>query len=159
MKKLFTLFCLIAMGFSFASCSDDDDAAVVLPVYDDVVFMQNGEVVSARNIVAGQEVTATLKQAKKGNYIYRYTYNWSCNDSESGLNNFPQNKQNNEESVCNFTAGSPGDYTLTINIKYDCSGNKAPKIPSVDNPKISVTYAGGGQLYANATVVKNFTIR
>lgn len=160
MKKLFTLICIVAAGMLAVSCTSDDDAvAAVLPVYKDVVFIQNGEEVSARSIAAGQMVTARLVQASKGSGIYRYTYQWKCNDEQAGLSVFKQEKNDSEEAVCEFLPATAGDYKLTINIDYNYSGNRAPKTPSVTIPNGTVIYHVGGELYGKATVTKDITIR
>ena len=142
------------------SCSnDDDDYNVVLPVYQDVVFVQNGNQVSSRSIVVGQPVTATLVQAVKGSRIYRYNYTWS---SDAELQDFQTGQQSSNydtDPTNSFTPTAPGTYTLTIKVKYDFSGNKAPTVPSVDNSYITVIYSAAGALYGEATITKSFTVR
>lgn len=159
-NKLFFLCTLMVVSLLAVSCSnDDDDYNVVLPIYQDVVFVQNGNQVSSRNIAVGESVTATLVQAVKGSHIYGYHYIWSSDAELHDFQTGQQNKNNDTDPTNSFTPTAPGTYTLTIKVKYDFSGNKAPTVPSVDNSNITVIYSGAGALYGEAAITKSFTVR
>ena len=159
MNRIFLIIGMVIAGAFAVSCDNDDDYNVVLPVYQDVIFTQGGTQVSSRAIMADQPVTVTLVQAKKGKGIYRYNYIWS---SDAELQNFQtgQISSNYDTDPTNsFTATTPGNYTMTIKVRYDYSGNKAPVAPSVEIANGTVTYNAAGALYGEATITKEFTIR
>ena len=170
MNRIFLIIGMVIAGAFAVSCDNDDDYNVVLPVYQDVIFTQGGTQVSSRAIMADQPVTVTLVQAKKGKTvtlvqakkgkgIYRYNYIWS---SDAELQNFQtgQISSNYDTDPTNtFTATTPGNYTMTIKVRYDYSGNKAPVAPSVEIANGTVSYNAAGALYGEATITKEFTIR
>ncbi|MBR4782666.1 MAG: hypothetical protein IK023_02120 [Bacteroidaceae bacterium] len=159
MKNLFTLLSLLMTGLMItSSCSNDDDYTATLPIYSDVVFTLNGEQLAAGNIPAGSKVNVTLVQDRKGTNIYRYEYSWSC---EGVTELSPVKSSNtNADPTNSFVAPTPGQYTMTINVTYNYSGNGGPTL--TDGYAISggsVTYSAAGALYGKATITKNFTVR
>ena len=159
MNRFLLIFGMVIASAFAVSCDNDDDYGVVLPVYQDVVFAQGGTQISSRAIAAGQHVTVTLVQAKKGKGIYRYNYTWS---SDAELQNFQMGQQaseNNTDPTNSFTATTPGNYTMTIKVRFDYSGNKAPTVPNVEIVNGTVSYSAAGALYGEAIITKQFTIR
>ncbi|MBP5361262.1 MAG: hypothetical protein J6129_07295 [Bacteroidaceae bacterium] len=159
MKKLFLFFTLLTAAlFMTTSCDNDDEYKVVLPVYEDVVFTQNGAQVNARSIVAGKEVTATLVQVKKGSGIYRYSYKWTTDSEVSGLAPYLKDVLDNSDATCTFVPSTPGSYTLTINVDYNYGASGTPEKPTSVIPNGTVTYFMGGAIKSQATITKEIRI-
>ncbi|MBQ7741738.1 MAG: hypothetical protein IJT90_02265 [Bacteroidaceae bacterium] len=158
MKNLFAILAVLTAGLIFVSCDNDDDYKVVLPLYEDVVFTQQGAQVNARSIVAGKQVTATLVQVKKGSGIYRYSYKWTADSEQLGLATYVKDMLDNADATCTFTPSTPGDYTLTIDVDYNYGSSGTPDKPSCEIPNGSVVYTMGGAIKSQAKITKQIRI-
>lgn len=77
-KSLFTMLMAMTTAFALVSCDDKDDYDSYPPTWKGFRVELNGETVTPRTIVkAGDEITVTAVQDRKGHLIDATNYYWT----------------------------------------------------------------------------------
>ena len=125
----------IAATFSLLSCSENTDSKVVVPQFSGITF--------SSDLTAGNEVTATAVQYKKGKYLDRTTYKWTFEGAqqigggEAGVF-YDSNKSNPSCSI--ILPETPGQYTITMLATYNTSAKIGNSVKEVDIKGGTITY-------------------
>lgn len=157
-NRLLILALLVAANLS--GCSDNDEYVSELPVIEDItVVNQNGNTA----LRAGDEVTVTIIQSKKGRLLNRTEYSWTSNPATISFTPATQSivyDNANSNPSTKFTATDPGSFTLTFRAVYDKSGTTKSLGSFTSSLKGggTVNYEHKGQLKAQISASKRIRI-
>lgn len=139
MKKLCYSITAIAIAltcvFFTESCSEDTNKLSRLPEF-------SGISLSSETLNAGETITAIAVQYKKGKYLDRTTYTWTCEGAElSGATTGVFYDSNSKDPDCQIKLPSePGSYTIKFEATYNFSAKANNSTKEVDCQGGTITY-------------------